>query len=65
LIKDIKKAEPQFKMNELCRVLDVSLSSYYYLPVKASVATTNVVTLINNISIDSGNTYGKRHIQQS
>lgn len=49
-------------MNELCRLLDVSLSSYYYHPVKTSVAITNVVTLINNISIDSGNTYGKRHI---
>ena len=49
-------------MNELCRVFDVSLSSYCYHPVTASVATTNVMTLINNILIDSGNTYGKRSI---
>ena len=62
MIKDIKKAEPQYKMNELCRVFNVSLSSYYYHPVKASVATTKVMTLINNISIDSGNSYGKRRI---
>ena len=49
-------------MNELCRVFDVSLSSYYYHPVTASTAIINVMTLINNISIDSGNTYGKRRI---
>ena len=49
-------------MNELCRVFDVSLSSYYYHPVTDSEETINVMTLINNISIDSGNTYGKRRI---
>jgi putative transposase len=49
-------------MNELCRVFDVSLSIYYYHPVTVSSATINVMTLINNISIDSGNTYGKGRI---
>ena len=49
-------------MNELCRVFYINLSSYYYQPVTASAATINVMTLINNILIDSGNTYGKRHI---
>ena len=37
-------------------------TSYYYHPVTASIATTNVMNLINIISIDSGNTYGKRRI---
>jgi putative transposase len=62
LIKDIKKAEPEYKMNELCRVFGVNISSYYYHLVTASVATTNVMNLINNISMDSGNTHGKRRI---
>lgn len=62
MIKDIKKAEPEYKMNELCRVFNVSLSSYYYHPVTASAATINVMTLINTIAIESGNTYGKRRI---
>jgi putative transposase len=61
-MKDINKAEPQYKMNELCRVFDVTLSNYYHHPVTTSVATTNVMHLINNISIDSGNTYDKRRI---
>jgi transposase InsO family protein len=62
LIKDIKKAEPEYKVNELCRIFAVSLSSYYYQPTAENLATIAVMDLIESISIDSGNTYGKRRI---
>lgn len=62
MIKDIKKAEPECKVNELCRVFEVSLSSYYYKPITDNLATVAVMDLIESISIDSGNTYGKRRI---
>lgn len=58
----MKKAESQYKINELCRVFGISLSSYYYKPVTASLADINLMTLIKTISVDSGNTYGRRRI---
>ena len=58
----MKKAEPKYKINELCRVFDISLSSYYYKPVVSSLVDINLMTLIKAISVDSGNTYGKRRI---
>lgn len=42
----LKKAESQYKVNELCRVFGISLSSYYYKPVTASLADINLMTLI-------------------
>ena len=56
LIKDMKKAESQYKINELCRVFGISLSSYYYKPITASLADINLMTLIKAISVNSGNT---------
>ena len=58
----MKKAEPLYKINELCRVFDISLSRYYYKPVTASLEYINLMTLIKGISVDSGNTYGRRRI---
>jgi len=58
----MKKAESQYKINELCRVFGISLSSYYYKPVTASLADINLMTLIKTIYVDSGNTYGRRRI---
>ncbi len=58
----MKKAESHYKINELCRVFGISLSSYYYKPVTTSLADIKLMTLIKAISVDSGNTYGKRRI---
>ena len=58
----MKKAEPKYKVNELCRVFGISLSSYYYKPVTASLEEINLMTLIKSISVDSGNTYGRRRV---
>jgi hypothetical protein len=62
LIKDIKKAEPKYKVNKLCRVFGLSLNSYYYKPATASLEDIKLMALIKDISVDSGNTYGRRRI---
>ena len=59
----MKKAEPEYTTTELCRLFDVSMSSYYYQPVSPNVENIELMTLIKSISVDSGNTYGKRRIQ--
>jgi len=38
------------------------LSNYYYKPVTSSLEDINLMTLIKGISVDSGNTYGRRLI---
>ena len=58
----MKKAEPKYRINELCRVFDISLRRYYYKPVTSSLEDINLMTLIKGISVDSGNTYGRRRI---
>jgi transposase InsO family protein len=58
----MKKAEPDYKITELCRLFEISMSSYYYRPVTPSLADIELMLLIKSISVDSGNTYGKRRI---
>ena len=58
----MKKAEPKFNTNELCRVFEISLSSYYYKPVSSSLEDIRLMTAIKAVSVASGNTYGKRRI---
>lgn len=58
----MKKAEPKYNITELCRLFEVSQSSYYYRPVTPSLADIELMTLIKAISVDSGNSYGKRRI---
>jgi hypothetical protein len=58
----MKKAESKYKINELCRVFGISLSSYEYKPVTASLADINLMTFIKTISVDAGNTYGRRRV---
>jgi transposase InsO family protein len=58
----MKKAIPDYKVTELCRLFEISLSSYYYRPVTSSLAEIELMTLIKSISVSSGNTYGKRRI---
>lgn len=58
----MKKAIPDYKITELCRLFEISMSSYYYRPVTPSTADIELMLLIKSISVSSGNTYGKRRI---
>jgi len=58
----MKKAIPDYKITELCRLFEISMSSYYYRPVTPSLADIELMLLIKSISVSSGNTYGKRRI---
>jgi hypothetical protein len=57
----MKKAEHKYKVHELCRGFGISLS-IYYKPITASLEEVNLMTLIKSISVDSGNTYGRRRL---
>ena len=59
----MKKAYPDYSVCELCEVLGVPASSYYYQPVEPSSEEVALLTEIRFIFNDSGQTYGKRRIQ--
>ncbi len=59
----MKKAYLNFSVSELCRVLDVPVSSFYY----KKCGKTNDMQLRHQIRViasESNHTYGKRRIQQ-
>lgn len=58
----MKEATPDYNLTELCRIFEVSMSSYYYQPVTPTSFDIQLMTLIQSISTSSGNTYGKRRI---
>ncbi|MFT6907299.1 MAG: hypothetical protein ACJAS1_003976 [Oleiphilaceae bacterium] len=58
----MKKAIPDYKTTELCRLFKISMSSYYYSPVTRSLADIELMLLIKSISVQSGNTYGKLRV---
>lgn len=61
-MKELKKANADYTITELCRILEVSMSSYYYEPVKPNEQELVLLDLIESIAEDSGNTYGRRRI---
>ena len=61
-MSELKKANADYTITELCRILEVSMSSYYYEPVKPDEQEQVLLDLIESISEDSGNTYGRRRI---
>ncbi len=58
----MKKANVDYTITELCRILEVSMSSYYYEPVKPDEQEQVLLDVIESIVEDSGNTYGRRRI---
>ena len=61
----MKKAEESYTVDELCRLFDLSLSTYYY-QLKQSVPSTQsqqLVTEIQKIAEDTDDTYGKRRMK--
>jgi transposase InsO family protein len=63
MINEVKKANPGFKMNELCRIFDISCSSLYYKPIPQSAEKQALMQSIEQIFSDSDATYGKRRIR--
>ena len=61
-MNELKKATADYTITELCRILEVSMSSYYYEPVKPDEQEQVLLDLIESIAEDSGNTYGRRRI---
>jgi putative transposase len=59
----MKKAFPEYRVNELCAVFGVSASSYHYQKVPQSVRELQLIERVKVIADEHGNTYGKRRIQ--
>lgn len=59
----MKKASSHYTVSELCRVLDVPSSSYYYQAQETSLAEIELITQIKCIAKETENTYGKRRMQ--
>jgi putative transposase len=59
----MKKAYSRYTASELCQVLDVPSSSYYYQAQESSLAEIELITHIICIAKETGNTYGKRKMQ--
>jgi putative transposase len=59
----MKKAHSHYTVSELCQVLDVASSSYYYQAQAPSLADIELITQIKCIAKETGNTYGKRRMQ--
>ena len=59
----MKKAYSHYTASELCQVLDVPSSSYYYQAQAPSLADIELITHIKCIAKETGNTYGKRRMQ--
>jgi hypothetical protein len=59
----MKKAYPHYAVSELCQVLSVPSSSYYYQAQEPSLAELELITQIKCIAKGTSNTYRKRRIQ--
>ena len=59
----MKKAYSRYTTSELCRVLDVSSSSYYYQAQESSLTELELINQIKCIAKETGYTYGKRRMQ--
>ena len=59
MIKDLKKANSSYTIQELCRVFSLCSSSFYYQPQKINEALTEEVKTIFD---ESSSTYGRRRV---
>jgi len=59
----MKKASSHYTVSELCRVLGVPSSSYYYQTQEPALAKIELVAQIKSIAKETENTYGKRRMQ--
>ena len=59
----MKKAYDEYNVSELCNVLDVPSSTYYYQAQAPCLVELELMTQIKCIAQETGNTYGKRRMQ--
>jgi hypothetical protein len=62
-VKQIKQVYSHYTASELCQILDVPSSSYYYQAQEPSLTELKLITQIKCITQETGNTYGKRRMQ--
>jgi|GEM_PF-3790908 len=60
----MNKAYKHYSVSELCKALDVSVSTYYYQPVEPDSEQERMVVDIKMAFEDSDQTYGKRRLRQ-
>lgn len=61
----MKKAEPQYKTNELCKLFQLSVSTHYYhLNQEISESEQLMINKIQAIAIEHKHAYGKRRMQK-
>ena len=58
----MKQAYSHYTASELCQILDVPSSSYYYQAQEPSLTEFELITQIKCIAQETGNPYGKRRI---
>jgi len=61
----MKKANPEYSVQELCMLFETSVSTYYYQTSKKPVCkdTVRLIATIKEIAKETGDTYGKRRMQ--
>lgn len=65
MITKMSKANKNYNIKELCKLFNISRSSYYYQTRNKVIDdyTTKIINAIKNIAIESKHTYGKRRTQ--
>jgi len=65
-VKQVKKANPDYTLTELCSLFQLNQSTYYYQQNLRTLDNQTIQLLVNikAISAESDNTYGKRRIQK-
>ena len=60
----MNKAYKDYSVSELCKALNVSVSTYYYQPIEPDIEEERMVVAMKTVFDDSEQTYGKRRIRQ-
>ena len=61
----MNKAHKDYGVSELCQVLGVSASTYYYQPVAPSLEEERMIVEMKAVFEESHHTYGKRRLQHA
>lgn len=61
----MNKVHKDYRVSELCRVLGVSASTYYYQPVAPSLEEKRMIVDMTIVFEESHHTYGKRRLQSA
>ena len=65
MIDKMKKADDHYTLDELCRLFDLSLSTYYYQinHLTCSVVSQQIMDEMQIVSEETDQTYGKRRMK--